>query len=118
MQSKTKCSTPYCRNDRVKGRTKCSKCNMRWLKEHHLDTYTFNILRCNAKRRGKIFNITLNQFRKFCKETNYLELKGKNASSASIDCKIPEKGYSYENMQILTLAENTIKENKRRKCPF
>ena len=94
---------------------------MRWLKEHHPETYFFNILRGNAKRRGKEFNLTLEEFRKFCKETNYLEFKGKTASSASIDRIRAWEGYHKDNIQILTLSDNVKKQRMdvlKEICPF
>ncbi len=91
---------------------------MRWLKEHHPETYFFNNLRCNAKRRGHQFTLTLQEFKQFCKKTNYLKLKGKTKNSASIDRIRSWEGYNINNIQILTLSENTIKRNKERKCPF
>ena len=109
-----KCSTPYCKNDKVKNRTICDKCRMRKYKENHPMEYTYNNLRCNAKRRGKEFKLTFEEFKKFCEENDYMENKGKTANSLSIDRDKNEEGYFLDNMQALTLAENTIKEMNRR----
>jgi len=109
MKSK-KCATPYCRNDRIKGKTKCSKCNMRWYKEHHPIEYAFNVLRSNAKRRGKEFNLTIDEFRKFCRKNDYIELKGKAKDNLSIDRDKDEIGYTYDNIKAIPLTDNVKKQ--------
>jgi len=106
-----KCSTPYCRNKRAKDRTICEKHKSRLFKQRHPEAYTFNYLRCNAKRRGKKFTLTLNQFKVLCKETGYMEGKGKNGSSLSIDRIDSSKGYSHDNIKILSISDNAIKSN-------
>ena len=72
-------------------------------------------LRSNAKRRKKIFTLTLEQFEAFCIKTLYLFGKGKTRESFSIDCIIESKGYTADNIRVLTLAANTTKENVRRR---
>ena len=106
-----KCTTPYCRNERIKHKTICPKCKSRLYKKRHPEAYFFNLLRCNAKRRGKEFNLTLDEFKEFCKETGYMERKGKNGSSLSIDRIIPSKGYSIDNIRVMSLSGNTIRKN-------
>jgi hypothetical protein len=116
-----KCITPYCRNEARKGRKICSKCWMRIYKERYPEAYFFNLLRCNAKRRGKEFTLTIEQFKDFCNKTGYLEDKGKNGNSMSIDRIDSEKGYTIDNIRILTLSNNTAKERNKYKidnCPF
>lgn len=112
-----KCKTKYCRNDAAKHRTICEKCKSRLLKERHPITYHFNALRNNAKRRGKEFNLTIEEFKEFCKKTGYMELKGKNGSDLSIDRRENRKGYVMNNIQAITLSENTVKRNTV-DCPF
>lgn len=93
---------------------------MRHFRENNPIHYYYHILKNNARKRSKRFVVTVTEFEKFCKETHYIELKGKTKNSYSIDCVIEEKGYEYSNMRILTVADNTKKENDRRKneCPF
>lgn len=106
-----KCKTKHCRNDAAKGRTICEKCKSRLLKERHPVTYFFNALRNNARRRGKEFTLTMEEFKEFCEKTGYLGKKGKNGSDFSIDRKDHTKGYTKDNIQTLTLSENTTKHN-------
>lgn len=71
--------------------------------------YTYNILHQNAKRRGKEFKLTLEEFKTFCDETNYIELKGETKKSDSIDRIDPRKGYEIGNIQVLSLQANSSK---------
>lgn len=103
------CSTPYCRGKRAKGRTICHKCKARRYRENNPEKAAFQNLRTNAKRRGKEFSITFDQFKKFCVKTDYLKKRGRSSSGFHID-RIDEQGpYSIENIQVLTNSENVKK---------
>ena len=95
----------------------CAKHRKRYQKIHNPVVYTYGYLKQNAKRRGKPFDLTIEQFRKFCEETNYIALKGRLKKSATIDRIDPNKGYSIDNIQILTLSQNASKGTKS-DCPF
>ena len=71
--------------------------------------YFYTKLKANAKQRGKEFTLTKEEFEAFCNETKYLELKGKSADSYTIDRIDASKGYSIDNIQILTLRANGLK---------
>lgn len=118
MNSDGKCKTKWCRNDRAPGRAICYKCKGGQWKQNNPDAYYFNALRNNARRRGKEFNLTLEQFRTFCKKTDYLSVKGKTKFDMSIDRIDNRLGYELPNMQILTLSENGIKGNIEKNYPF
>lgn len=115
---KNKCITPYCRNDKPPGRNICFKCRHKKYKAKYPERYFYYLLKSNAKRRGHNFELTLKEFQKFCQETDYLNKKGKNKNSASIDRINPNKGYSYNNIQILSLSENTKKKYSDKELPF
>lgn len=87
----------------------CHKHKGRQNKKANLLYYTFRILKGNAKRRGKLFTLTLEQFGSFCTKTKYLDLKGRLPTSASIDRIDPSRGYEVGNLQILSLSENSEK---------
>lgn len=84
----------------------CWKCRARMLKERQPATYVLNAIRQRAKARKIPFDITLPQFKKFCAETGYLEKRGREAGSASIDRIDHDKGYHIWNIQIKTFQEN------------
>lgn len=117
MKNKDKCCVRGCGNNRSRRSRLCSKHLHRHYKEINLLAYTYDLLRQNARRRGKIFEITLDEFREFCDETRYLERKGRTAECASIDRIIQSKGYVKGNLQILTVSDNSIKGTDE-VCPF
>ena len=112
------CCAHGCKNKRATNDNLCCKHRKRRKKENDPIGYTFDTLRSNAKRRGKVFTITLEYFRQFCEDTNYIELKGKSSHSASIDRKKAHLGYEPGNLQVLSLSDNTKKQFEDNKCPF
>lgn len=71
--------------------------------------YWFDVVRQNARSRTIEFLLTIEEFKLFCEKTGYLELKGRGADNLSIDRKDCRKGYTYDNIQLLTLAQNSRK---------
>ena len=96
----------------------CSKHRKRMSKENDLVAYTYYILQSNARRRKKEFVLTLEEFRDFCKETNYIELKGRFGKCMSIDRKNPNKGYSKDNIQIMSVSNNCAKQHSDKKIDY
>ena len=109
------CETKRCTNPKTKKGSYCAKCSMRkWRANNPLKSAYFT-LRDNAKRRKKEFTITFEEFKKFCYETQVLAGRGRSKDSYHIDRIDDNKGYSYDNIQVLTNTENMKKEHKRRK---
>lgn len=104
------CVAAFCENKTRKRETLCAKCTKRKQKNNNPLAYHFNALKGNARRRGKFFSLTLSEFKLFCDKTNYLQLKGSVGNKFSIDRIDPDKGYSIDNIQMLTLADNTRKQ--------
>jgi len=107
-----KCSTKHCRNKAAKGRRICYKCKTAKYKEKHPMRYAFSVLRNNAKRRCIEFTLTYEEFQEFCYQYDYLRGKGKKAESYSVDRIDNLKGYTKNNIQMLTLSENSRKGTK------
>lgn len=106
------CKTKYCKREARKGRTICSTCDKRiWRKNNPLKA-CFQTLRQNARRRGKEFELTIEQFEKFCFETFYIAGKGRKKQHFSIDRIDNNKGYTVDNIGVLTKTENSKKSNK------
>jgi hypothetical protein len=76
------------------------------LKERHPETYTLNAIRQGAKKRGIPFTITLEEWKDFCKRTCYLDLRGTEPDSYTVDRINDAQGYHIWNIRILTHAEN------------
>lgn len=100
------CIAIRCTRQAAKKDVFCHRCRKRHQKENDPVAYTFNMLKNNAKRRKKGFGLTIEQFRDFCEETDYIAKKGRYKKAASIDRIDHLKGYSIDNIQVLTLSEN------------
>lgn len=69
----------------------------------------FHNIKHRAKQRGVFFALTFAHFKKFCKQTNYIALKGTSPDSLSVDRVIPRLGYVDGNIQVLSVAANSRK---------
>ena len=65
--------------------------------------------RDNAKRRGKEYTLTFDDFCKFAIESTYYVNKGRSAISLHIDRVNETKGYTVDNIQVLSNQENVRK---------
>ena len=117
------CQTGGCQNEARLHRKLCHKCEKRKYREKYPLKYWYDTLKMNAKRRGKDFNLTLEQFGTFCMKTGYDEKKGRTAESLSVDRIRPEEGYVYDNIRAITLSDNVKRERDptyeiKETCPF
>lgn len=103
------CVVQNCSRKCGKSRKICGKHKNLKFKQENPESYWFMVLRSNAKRRKIDFQLTLEEFKKFCKDTNYIKLKGRSPNSYTVDRKISTIGYAYDNIQILTLSQNVKK---------
>lgn len=109
----TKCQTKYCRNKaRPRGKV-CPACYAKKWRACNPIKAAYLLLKSNAKRRHKPFNLSLEYFTKFCYETDYHIGKGKSKTSLTVDCKINELGYVEGNIQALPNTDNARKGCKR-----
>ncbi len=69
----------------------------------------YQTLKYNAKRRGKEFDLTFEQFKEFAIKTEYINKRGKNKDSYHIDRIDENKGYTIDNIQVLTNTKNLFK---------
>ena len=69
----------------------------------------FKTLRTNARRRGKVFTITFEYFKKFAIRVKYLELKGITKYAYHIDRIKEELGYIPGNLRLITNIANVKK---------
>lgn len=97
------------RKPRARGRAECNPCrNTRRRSADPVRTAWEN-LKSNAKKRGKIFTITLGYFRRFCRRSDYMAGKGRTAESYTVDRIREDLGYVPGNLQVLKNAENVRK---------
>lgn len=112
-KSKDKCVTKWCRNKAAINNTGrrlklCWKCRAHLLKQRHPVTYALNAMRSRAKQRGIPFTLTLDEFKEFCKRTNYIERKGTSAGGMTVDRIDRNEGYHAWNIRCLEFMENSM----------
>ena len=103
-----KCSEKYCRNIIKKGNI-CNTCACRKKRNKNPIRYAYDVLKMNAKRRGKPFEISFEYFKQFAIETNYIKGKGRTKLSYSVDRIKNDLGYIEGNLQKLTVSDNSKK---------
>lgn len=107
-----KCITKRCLNARAINNTgrplrHCWKCRSRLLKARHPETYTLNAIRQRAKARGIKCDITLEDWKDFCRKTGYLQNRGQKSDSATVDRIDDRYGYHIWNIRIMPHGENS-----------
>lgn len=112
------CVTPFCTKSAAKYKYKkktkrllfCHCCRIERYQVKYPEKYTWMTLRNNAKRRGKDFSLTFDQFQVFLKNNpDYMRDKGTKVCSLQIDRIDNEKGYHFDNIQTITLRKNRYK---------
>lgn len=111
-KSKGLCITEFCRNKHAPKERRCYKCRTRIYRENNPEKATFQILRDNAKRRGKFFDLTYEQFFAFL-NTNpeYMENKGRTKLALHVDRIDNNMGYTAGNLQVLLCTTNVRKQH-------
>ena len=108
-----RCKTPRCRGCVVSKRCKspyCAKCKWKMWNGKNPLRAAFKHLRNHAKERGKDFSLTFDQFRAFAEKTDYMKCRGRTSLSLSIDRIDNSRGYHADNIQAITLRENSRKQ--------
>lgn len=108
----SKCTTKFCRGVAHGRDSKCPKCKTRTWKANNPATYAFNKLKYRAKERGIDFTLTIEEFKILWEKKS--GALGKTASCLSFDRIDPRLGYSFGNIEVVTLSENV----RRRWVPF
>ena len=93
----------------------CYGCISRKRRERNPLKVAYYKLKSNAKRRGKEFDLTFDQFKNFAIKTSYCLKRGRTRSSYHIDRIDENRGYTIDNIQVLTNKDNVIKY-KRCRC--
>jgi hypothetical protein len=101
------CKTMGCTNPAAKNKNYCFGCRSKQWRERHPLLYLYLAWRGNAKRRGKFFDVTFDQFQEFCQETGYDKLKGTAADCLSVDRIDPYLGYTKDNIRAITVSDNS-----------
>lgn len=105
-----KCIIKGCKREKRKGGKHCNTCSGRLWRKNNPMRAAYNNLKSNSAKRNIEFNLTFEEFKKFCVKTQYIQGKGRTKESYSIDRKEPTIGYVYDNLQILTVSDNAKKK--------
>lgn len=117
---RSRCRTPRCRKAVLaSGKSPyCSRCKTALFKEAHPLKHAFNKLKQRAIARGHGFDLSYSQFADFAHKSGWATGRGKTADSLSIDRINDAGGYHVDNIRVLTLSQNSVKESRRRYAPL
>lgn len=104
------CSTEGCKNE-TKGRKLCSTCRSRKTRAADPERYAYNNVKNRARKADIPFTISIEYFRQFCYEYDYIDNKGRTSKSMTVD-RIEEgrlPGYVEGNIQGLEKGLNVKK---------
>lgn len=102
------CATPNCNKKPSRGNY-CYACAKRRYRAANPLRAAYTQLRQNAKRRGKGFTLTFEQFEQFAVKTDYQFKRGRTKESYHIDRREETGPYSINNIQVLTNSQNIRK---------
>lgn len=108
------CGATSCRNKTKGNGPLCETCRKRAWRKLNIAKDSYSNLKQSAKRRNIPFDLSLEEFIQFGRETTYFLGKGRRRDALSVD-RInddPEKGYHgyrADNIQALQLGENSRK---------
>lgn len=108
-----RCQTKGCGNRRPAIRLNCSTCRMLAWRANNPELASFRHLEESAKRRGIQFLLTLEEFTAWGHAHNYFRSKGRRTYESSVDRIRQDGPYSLDNIQVLTISENSAKERAR-----
>jgi hypothetical protein len=103
------CWTRFCRGKRPTHGRICPKCKRRLERINNPLKAVFKTLRDNAKRRGKPFELTFEDFRQVVVESGYIDARGRHVGMLHIDRENPLLGYVRGNVRVLESGENSAK---------
>jgi len=101
-----RCSKKYCRRKYL-ARGLCQKHYLQYWRARNPIKYAYNNIKNRANQRGRIFDLTINEFKEFCLKTGYISSKGITKDSMTIDRIDPSKGYTKDNIRAITKSENS-----------
>lgn len=78
----------------------------------------FDNLRASARKRKIEFALTLEEFKTLVEPTRYMDEKGCTRYCLHIDRIDATKGYTFDNLQVLTCTENVLKGHAERRQQF
>lgn len=116
------CHVMGCRQKRVRARLCWRHLKEQWRRRNPIRS-AWQTIKDRAKRKKREFTLTFEEFSEWAAKHKYIDGKGRERHCLHCDRIDPSKGYSIDNIQILTCTENTTKGNYERErrepdCPF
>lgn len=112
-----KCAVRFCRKTAQKPNRFCRRCRDRRYAQDNPVSYAYDKLKWNAKRRGISFTLSKLEWETFCEATGYETCRGRTKLAMSVDRKKDEVGYCLDNIQVLTVSENSAKRSRTDRLP-
>lgn len=107
-KKRRRCVSHGCRRRAAKKKGgRCETCASRLFRLRHDDYYAWRNAKDAAKKRGIPFNLSFEDFQEFCAITGYLEMRGREPTSMTIDRIKNWMPYQVGNIRILTHADNS-----------
>jgi hypothetical protein len=86
---------------------RCHTCESRLKRLRHDDRYAYENLKSSARKRGIRFDLSFEDFMEFCCITGYLEARGQEPHSLTIDRIKTDRPYTWGNLRVLSHADNS-----------
>lgn len=104
-----KCLTPDCKKEAVKGRKICNTCKSKIFRSKDQVRYFLANLKRSAIKRHIPFDLELEEFRSWATKVNFRFGIKKHGDRDSVDRIRNNEGYNINNIQKLTVSQNSKK---------
>ncbi len=104
------CRIWRCRRPKAHRRSTCEVCKSRLFRLANPMHYAWVCLAASARKRKIGFEITFEQFEKFCAETGYLQKKGTDPESATVNRIKSWLPYTIDNIEIMSHHDNVSRK--------
>lgn len=103
------CRVKFCRKPRRAGKRLCCRCEQHAWRVRNPTKAAFRCIKDRAVRKKISFTLTFEEFREIAEATGYVESKGRRADQLHLDRIDARKGYSADNVRVITCSENSRK---------
>ena len=109
------CVVKNCRNPRRArgGGRFCYACTQALWRARYPTKSAYTALRDHARRRRILFTLSFGRFEELVRGTSYIETAGNQAGGLQVDRVDATRGYADDNVQLLTITENSMYGNKK-----
>lgn len=109
------CATKHCRKPHLPNRRLCAKCKQHVWRVRNPCRAAWHQIKDRATRKKIPFKLTFSEFLQIAEATGYIESKGRKADQLHLDRIDVHKGYTLENVRVITCEENSRKGSYERR---